>query len=177
MLRRGALLLLTAVLGVALVAPPASADSEGGPGRPHLPRFPTSGTFDGSGSYELFTVCAFAWEVIEGTFDGSRRPGDDGTFTLDFCVAFEQTAITWTGTFDIETASGATLSGPAAGTIDLGAGSGSSAPFELTLTVTESSGTPRPVTGTITLTGLRTETGTGTFEATVTGTFTSALHM
>lgn len=176
MLRRGALLLLTAVLGVALVAPPASADPEGSPRRPRLPRFPTSGTFEGSGSYELFTVCPFAWEVIEGTFDGSRRPGDDGTFALDFCVAFEQTAITLTGTFDIATAWGVTLSGPAVGTIDLG-GPGPSYPFELTLTVTESSGTRRPVTGTVTLTGLRTETGTGTFEATVTGTFTSALHM
>ena len=142
-----------------------------------MPRFPTSGTFEGSASYEPFTVCPFVWEVTEGTFDGSRRPGDDGTFVLDFCVAFEQTAITLTGTFDITTASGIALSGTAVGTIDLSGSGSTGSPFELTLTVSESSGTRRPVTGTIALTGLRTESGTGTYEAAVTGTFTSALQM
>ena len=173
MLRRGALLLLTAVLGVALVAPPASAEPEGGPGRPHPPRFPTGGTFEGTGSYELGTVCPFAWEVIHGTFDGSRRPGDDGTFTLDYCVGFD--LATLTGSFGVTTASGVTLSGTAAGSLDLIGSEPPGSPFEFTLTVTGSSGTRRPVTGTISLTGLRTEPGGG--RSAVTGTFTTALRM
>jgi hypothetical protein len=164
---RRLLLLMPAVLAsLTLIAPSASADVPREQGH-HRPPMALTGSFEGSGGYELGTRCTFAWEVITGTFDDPRRPGADGTFTLDYCVLLPSIA----GTFTIDTTSGITLSGTLAGTITLDpAGS----PVELTLTVHESSGARRPITGTITLTGIRTQPGP--YLATMVGTFAADLR-
>ena len=104
-MRRTGLLLLAVVTSLALVAPPAAAEGHRGHGRPPIAR---TGTFAGTGTYEIGTVCPFAWEVINGTLDDSWRPGDDGTFTLDYCASIED--FSFAGTFTVETASGITLS-------------------------------------------------------------------
>lgn len=170
-MRRAALLVLAVLASLALIAPPASAGPHTGEGGDHRPPIARSGTFEGSGVYELGTVCAFAWEVVNGTFDASRRPGADGTFTLDFCVSIVDFSLA--GTFTVATTSGITLSGTLTGSITLEpAGS----PVELTLTVVDSSGTRRPITGTISLTGIRTEPGDGTYSSTTVGTFVTDLQ-
>lgn len=164
-MRRAGLVLFAVLASLVLVAPPASADGRGGHGQPPIAR---TGTFEGAGSYELGTVCPFAWEVISGTFDGSRRPGADGTFTLDYCVSIIDFSVA--GTFTIVTRSGITLSGPVTGTIVLDP---VEVRIELTLTVTDSQGTRRPITGTISASGIRTEPGG--YTATIAGTFETAL--
>jgi|SoiMethySBSTD1v2_1073268.scaffolds.fasta_scaffold07165_9 hypothetical protein len=171
-MRRAALLVLAVLASVALNAPTASAAPHPDRGGHHRPPIALSGSVEGQGTYELGTVCAFAWEVVSGTFDASRRPGADGTFTLDFCVSLVDLSLA--GTFTAETTSGVTLSGTLAGSITLEpAGS----PIEFTLTVLESSGARRPITGTISLTGIRTEPGDGTYSSTIAGTFVTDLHM
>lgn len=168
-MRRAMLLMLAVLAGITLVAPPASADGPGDRGH-HRPPMARSGSFEGAGVWELGTVCPFAWEVVTGTFDDLRRPGADGTFTLDYCVAFD---FSIAGTFTVDTASGITLSGTLAGGITLDpAGS----PVELTLTVLESTGARRRVTGTISLAGIRTEPGTGGGTSTIVGTFGTDLR-
>ena len=107
---------------------------------------------------------------MTGTFDDVRRPGTDGTFSLDYCVAFD---FSMAGTFTVESTSGITLSGTLAGMIALEpAGS----PIDLTLTVLESTGTHRPVSGTIWLAGIRTEPGTGEHSSRIVGTFSTELR-
>jgi len=169
------MVILTAVLvSVVLVAPQASAQPEargGGHPRPTL----GTGSFEGAGSWELGTRCAFAWEVVNGSFEGSR-PGraDDGTFTFDYCVTFTSPTHTFgfDGTFTLETKPGVLLTGSLSGGIHLDP---MGSPIDITLTVEESSGTPRPIRGTITLTGTRTEPGDGTYSSTLWGAYTADL--
>jgi hypothetical protein len=163
------LLVLVVLASTTLVAPPASADEPHDRGL-HGPPMARSGSFEGTGAWELGTVCPFAWEVVTGTFDDLRRPGTDGSFTLDYCVAFD---FSMAGTFAVEATSGITLSGTLAGRITLDpAGS----PVELTLTVLESTGARRPISGTISLTGVRTEPGTGGNSSMIVGTFATELR-
>ena len=168
-MRRAMLLMLAVLATITLITPPASADEPHDRGR-HGPPMARSGSFEGTGAWELGTVCPFAWEVVTGTFEDLRRPGTDGTFTLDYCVAFD---FSMAGTFTVEATSGITLSGTLAGRITLEpAGS----PVELTLTVLESTGARRPVSGTISLTGIRTEPATGGYSSTIVGTFATELR-
>lgn len=168
-MRRAILLTFAVLASITLVAPPASADGPRDRGH-HRQPMARSGSFEGTGVWELGTVCPFAWEVVTGTFDDLRRPGADGTFTLDYCVAFD---FPIAGTFTVDTTSGITLSGTLVGGITLDpAGS----PIEFTLTVLESAGTRRPVSGTISLTGIRTEPGTGGGTSTIVGTFRTDLR-
>jgi hypothetical protein len=173
-MRRAMVIVTTVLASFALVAPQASADpvSRGG-GHPRPPV--GTGSFEGAGVFELFTRCTFAWEVVDGTFEGSR-PGraDDGTFTFDYCVTSDSPTHTFgfDGTFTLETKTGVVLAGTLSGGINLDpAGS----PIDITLTVEESSGTRRPISGTITLTGTRTEPGDGTYASTVWGTYVADL--
>ena len=172
---RRAMVIVTAVLvSFVLVAPQASAD-RGSPGGGN-PRPPVgTGSFEGAGVYELFTRCTFAWEVVHGTFEGSR-PGraDDSTFTFDFCVTSDSPTHTFgfDGTFTVATKTGVVLAGTLSGGIHLDP---MGSPIDITLTVEESSGTRRPISGTITLTGTRTEPGDGTYSSTLWGTYMADL--
>lgn len=173
-MRRAILIVIAVLASLVLVAPQASADP--GPRGGGHPRPPVgTGSFEGAGVYEIGTRCAFAWEVVDGTFEGSRRGrADDGTFTFDFCVTFTSPTHTFgfDGTFTLETTTGVVLAGTLSGGIHLDpAGS----PVDITLTVEESSGTRRPIRGTITLTGTRTEPGDGTYSSTLWGTYVADL--
>ena len=140
-MRRLVAVVLAVIVGVGLMAAPATAAPADQLNRR------VSGPFDGTTQFEAAAGCSFVFQVWEGTYQTTR--GQEGTFRLEGCVDLSGSSFLFTGTFRLVAPNGAVLTGTVSGPVFTGGIGGQT----FTLTVQEGTKNFRHAVGTIQLLG------------------------